>query len=646
MYEGDAPLAERRAQALSLDRSLLAEIMGHEELRELLDPAALVETGARAAVAHRPTEGRAIRTRCTTPCATLGDLTVDEIEGAVTRAGAVRSAGSRELERPAARPVHCASRARQRWIAVEDAARFRDALGAALPVGVPDAFLEPVADPLGDLVARFARTHGPFPARRCCRSVRAWASQSVERSPQRARGRTDESSEGEFRPGASGTEWIDVEVLRRLRRRSLAAYPQRDRACPPGGARALRAWHGTASARPVLGTATAEALLRTIEQLQGAPHPGFGARTTGAAGARLPGYTPALLDQLGAAGEVVWCGAGALGSDDGWIRLALADDAPLLLPGPSSGRAVRWRAAMRDALANGGALFFRQIADAVRVDRRHARLLLVAVGAGVGRVRHERHARAASRAVVGDEAAVAASNARAVADRRCRSRSGPPAGARDDGASSASGRTNRPAGLHALAEQLLERHGIVTRGHRHARAGAGWVRGRLSGAARRWRRPVVAGAATSSRVSAARSSRCPARSTGCAPRRHPRGGECRPSPRRHRPRESVRRGPSVAGARWWTSRPVGKPGAVVVLVGGQPRALRREGRTHPALLHRRPRGPATCRRRTGACRARRDAWQAHGAERADGEDVQDTPFAEALVHAGFRLSSRGLRLRA
>ena len=171
---------------------------------------------------------------------------------------------------------------------------------------MPDAFLEPVADPLGDLVARFARTHGPFSARDVASRLGLGVA-PVERalSELEAQGRV---AEGEFRPGASGMEWIEVEVLRRLRRRSLAALRKEiEPAAPEALARFKLAWQGVGSAGPR--TATAEALLRTIEQLQGVPIPASSLESQ-VLPARLPNYTPALLDQLGAAGEVTWCGAG------------------------------------------------------------------------------------------------------------------------------------------------------------------------------------------------------------------------------------------------------------------------------------------------------------------------------------------------
>src|SRR5262249_45578550 len=170
--------------------------------------------------------------------------------------------------------------------------------------------------------------------------------------------------QGEFRPGASGTEWVDAEVLRRLRRRSLAALRREVEPVPARVlGRFLGAWQGIGQARP--SPADVEALYRAVEQLQGAAVPASALERL-VLPSRLAGYAPHLLDQLTAAGEVVWAGAGAIGSDDGWIALALADRASLLLPDPPPTELSEAALAVRAALAERGALFFRQLADALR----------------------------------------------------------------------------------------------------------------------------------------------------------------------------------------------------------------------------------------------------------------------------------------
>ncbi|MDR1999191.1 MAG: DEAD/DEAH box helicase, partial [Frankiaceae bacterium] len=259
LYEGDAPLAERRAQALSLDSGLLAELLGSAELRELLDPGALADVEREI---QRLDPARAARG----PDAvhdllrTIGDLsTAEAIE---------RGALAEDLEQLASarRILSLRIGGQLRWVAIEDAGRMRDALGAALPVGVPEAFTEPVRDPLGDLVSRYARTHGPFVPAEAGRRLGLGATVvagALERL--RAAGRV---AHGEFRPGGTGLEWCDAGVLRMVRRRSLAALRKEVEPVEPAAlARLAPAWQGLgARTRPP----GAEGVLRAVEQLAGA----------------------------------------------------------------------------------------------------------------------------------------------------------------------------------------------------------------------------------------------------------------------------------------------------------------------------------------------------------------------------------------
>ena len=244
-------------------------------------------------------------------------------------------------------------------MAIEDVARLRDGLGAAPPVGVPQAFLEPVADPVGDLLARYARTHGPFlPATRPAGSGWAWPSWS-------------RPWPGWRRPAgscrASSARRVGPRVARRrgaarLRRRPWPRSAARSSPSPP------RPWPGSSRAQGVgpagPRSADLDALFRVVEQLQGAAVPASALERQVLA-ARLPGYHPGLLDQLCASGEVVWAGAGALGSDDGWVGLYLAEGAPLLLPEPLPVELSPLAAQVRDDLATNGAMFFRQLSDSV-----------------------------------------------------------------------------------------------------------------------------------------------------------------------------------------------------------------------------------------------------------------------------------------
>lgn len=326
MYEGDAPLAERRAAALALDRDLLRDLLGAEELRDLLDIEVLDEVEAEL---QRLTEGR--RARDTDEVhdllRVLGPLSPDEIRlrtDPIVRDHVDGMVETLLAERRAIR-VHVAGA--DRIAAAEDAARLRDALGVAVPVGLPVAFTDPVARPLEELVARDARSHGPFTV--------AEIAARLGTTPERVRGALDALAadgrvvEGEFRPGGVQREWCDAEVLRRIRRRSLARLRQEVE--PVDGdafARFQLDWHGVRE--PSHG---GDALAEAIGVLAGAP---LVASTLerDVLPARVARYRPALLDQWCASGELVWVGAGGIGSSDGRIRLCWADQAPFLLDPP------------------------------------------------------------------------------------------------------------------------------------------------------------------------------------------------------------------------------------------------------------------------------------------------------------------------
>ncbi len=412
MYEGDSPLAERRAQALTLDSVLLAELLGQAELRELLDPEVIAEAEREV---QRLAEGR--KARGLEGIADLlretGPLSADEVMQRCTDPGDV-AGWLVELE-ATRRAIQVRIAGTQRWAASEDAGRLRDALGVPLPVGVPEAFTEPVTDPLGDLIARYARTHGPFtaadPAATSGLGV-AVVTGALQRLA--ADGRV---AEGEFRPGGRGTEWCDAGILRLLRRRSLARLRKEAEPSPPESlARLLPAWqhmavsadgvesaarlashgHGAPGAMPgadliehpapsseqgarrgehMAGSGgwsprlgSALSLLDTLEQLQGALLPASALETL-VLPSRVAGYSPAMLDELTTAGEVVWAGAGSVGGTrpggDGWVTLAPAGTAPLLLPEPADITMTPVHDAVLAALDGGGALFFRMLADRV-----------------------------------------------------------------------------------------------------------------------------------------------------------------------------------------------------------------------------------------------------------------------------------------
>src|SRR5438270_2225944 len=349
LYEGDAPLAERKAQALTLDRELLAELLGAEELRELIQPSALAELEADLQCvderrwARHPDAAHDLLRR-------LGDLTRDELAARCTddfpsallserRAVAVRVAGE------------------ERLIAAEDAGRYRDALGAGLPAGLPDAFLEPVDDPLGSLLGRWARTHPPFltgePAARFGLPV-ALVEDLLAR-------RADSGLllKGEFRPDGTEREWCDPEVLRQLRQRSLAALRKQVEPVEATAlGRFLPSWQGVGSQARGVGR-----LIEVVSQLQGVPIPAS-ALERDVLSARVGDYSPGLLDQLTTAGEVVWVGAGPLGRDDGKVMLFLRRDAGILRPTTPAGERPdsEEHFRLREILGQRGACFFRELA--------------------------------------------------------------------------------------------------------------------------------------------------------------------------------------------------------------------------------------------------------------------------------------------
>ncbi|MFG3056017.1 ATP-dependent helicase [Kitasatospora sp. NPDC048239] len=357
LYEGDSPLAERRAAALSLDSRLLSELLGQAELRELLDPAVLAELEAEL---QRLTPERRIKDAegVADALRLLGPLA----EAELTARGA-EPLWALELE-AARRVIQVRIAGEQRWAAIEDAGRLRDALGTPLPVGVPEAFTEPVKDPLGDLLARHARTHGPFTATEA--AGRFGLGAAVVTGTLHRLTAAGRLVQGEFRPveGHTATvEWCDAEVLRRLRRRSLAALRQEVEAVPPRALAAfLPQWQHLAGHR----LRGPDGLLRVVEQLQGTALPASALEKL-VLPARLADYTPGLLDELMAAGELGWSGAGALPGKDGWISLHLAENAHLLRPEPVPPAVTPVHTALMAALEGGYGLFFRQL-----VDRLHA----------------------------------------------------------------------------------------------------------------------------------------------------------------------------------------------------------------------------------------------------------------------------------
>ena len=469
MYEGDAPLAERRAAALALDRDLLNDLLGSEELRELLDGEVLadIELELQQLVDER---------RATTIdevhdlLRRVGDLTLDEVS-LRCETDASPAIGELVAQRRAIELVVAGER---RYVAAEDAGRFRDALGCALPLGLPQAFTEPVDAPLVELVSRYARTHAPF----ITRDVATRFGITVERIAV-ALAQLEAAHRvvrGEFRPFGTEREWCDNEVLRMVRRRSLAKLRKEvEPVDQQTFARFLAEWHGVSA--PTHG---ADALVETLTVLAGSA---LVASTleTDILPMRVRGYRSTLLDDLCTSGEVVWVGAGSLGGNDGRIRLFFADQLAAFLPAfeqldaPVGGVHDQ----IRTALAERGACFWGQLRSAVRgaTDTELLAALWDLVWAGevtndsltpLRAVLHGARSGKSARALP------AASSARRQAARLVRPRHvrggsggrvGPPAA--QGRWSLVSQLVERPSSateaLHAVAMQLLERHGVLTR---------------------------------------------------------------------------------------------------------------------------------------------------------------------------------------
>ncbi|MGO4209653.1 DEAD/DEAH box helicase [Terriglobus sp. YAF25] len=352
IYDGDAPLAERRAQALSIDQEQLRELMGDADLRELLDAAAIAETEEQLqlrAEGYRARNADGVHDLLLR----LGDLRPSEL---LERVVSPEVALTVDRLKKSRRVLEINIASDKRLIAVEDAARYRDALGIPLPPGLPAAFLEKTQDALTDLVRRYARTHGPFTTAEAARRFALPAPQ-VEATLQRLV-QVGRVVEGGFRPEGSHREWCDVEVLRTIRRKSLAKLrkevePVEQRVL----ARFFTNWQGVVTPRRGL-----DAVLDAVENLQGSPVPASLLENE-ILPARIATYKPADLDTLIAAGEVIWTGVEPLGERDGRVGLYLADKLPLLwTPRPVPELAGK-ELQVVEYLQQRGATFFAQLLE-------------------------------------------------------------------------------------------------------------------------------------------------------------------------------------------------------------------------------------------------------------------------------------------
>ncbi|HEY7439591.1 MAG TPA: DEAD/DEAH box helicase [Acidimicrobiia bacterium] len=447
MYEGDAPLAERRAAALALDRDLLRELLGAEELRELIDEGALTDLELEL---QRLVPDRQARSADALHdvLRDLGDLSDPEL--AARFSGDHRPALTQLVEERRAIAITVAGE--PRTAAAEDAARYRDALGAAIPTGLPAVFTDPVREPFHELIARYARTHGPFTsdevaARFGVGEDRVIPVLTALESAQRV-------VRGEFRPGGSAREWCDVGVLRRLRRRSLAKLRHEIEPVEPAVlGRFLPAWQGIGSGRR-----STDALLDAIAQLQGVPIPAASLDVDVLA-LRVDGYRPDHLDELCNAGEVVWMGAG-----EGRIALAFRDQAALLLPAPSPDPVTGpIHELLRAHLERAGASFWPELLAATGNPTEREVLAALWDLVWSGEVTND--SLAALRASLSKGQRTKRAGVRARPRVGHLTRLGPPAAAGRWSlvrAPVAQG-VEPTARAHALAVQLLERYGVVTR---------------------------------------------------------------------------------------------------------------------------------------------------------------------------------------
>ncbi|MHA3023304.1 ATP-dependent helicase [Mycobacterium sp. BMJ-28] len=453
MYEGDSPLAERRAAALSLDSVLLAELLGRVELRDLLDPEVLASTTRQlqhldADRAARDAEGIADLLRL------LGPLTEEELKA---RCATADIGGWLEGLRTARRVLTATFAGATWWVPIEDIGLLRDGVGVAVPVGIPLTFLESADDPLGELLGRYARTRGPFStddaAARFGLGLRVTAD---------VLGRLAGDGKlvrGEF-SDSGGEQWCDAVVLKILRRRSLAAL--RAAVEPVSTAaygRFLPAWQHVGSTH----NRGVDGLAAVIDQLAGVALPASAVESL-VLPPRVADYQPAMLDELLASGEVIWSGAGQIGTADGWVAFHLADSAPLTLPAPAEIELTDTHRAVLDTLSAGGAYFFRQLAGDGQESAFTAALWeLIWAGSITG------DTFAPVRAVLHGSRRAPAHRQRQRPPKLSRYRIAHPAPRTDP---KVSGRwsalpvpeTDSTVRTHFQAELLLSRHGVLTRG--------------------------------------------------------------------------------------------------------------------------------------------------------------------------------------
>ncbi|WP_338857248.1 ATP-dependent helicase [Gordonia hongkongensis] len=358
MYADDAPLAERRAAALSLDTSLLAQLLGRVDLRELLDPAVIADVIARLQRLSPERQARDAED-IVDLLRWLGPLTTEEV-AARYRGDEPAADLLTELHR-VGQIISVNHNARALWAAIDDTARLRDALGVPAPLGIPAAYLEEVPDPVGDLIGRYARTHGPFTVPEA--SAALGIATGVVRDTLNRLASERRVVEGDFLPDA-GTgprdgQWCHADVLGQIRRGSLAA--SRAEVAPVGTdvlTRFLLDWQHASSGTQLRGV---DGVATVIDQLAGFPLPASAWESL-VLPARVSDYAAPMLDELLSAGEVIWSGHGRIGNSDGWVALHPADVAVLTLPDADEIDTTPVHDGVTAALEPGGALRFPQIA--------------------------------------------------------------------------------------------------------------------------------------------------------------------------------------------------------------------------------------------------------------------------------------------
>ncbi|GAA2885918.1 ATP-dependent helicase [Microbacterium esteraromaticum] len=666
MYEGDSPLAERRAAALSVDPALLGELLGTVEMRELLDPDVIAQFEREAqrldpqrrvrgveGVADLlrmlgPLDAEEVALRLETAATAAPDTAESEVPSATPEAAAAFLAELVTARR--AIPVTIAGRSRV--AVIEDAGRLRDALGVALPTGIPVAFLEPVADPLGDLVSRHARTHGPFTTDDV--AGRFGIGAAVARHTLQRLESAGRLTSGFFLPASSGgatasdgsKEWCDVEVMRRLRMRSLAAIRGSvEPVSPQAYARFLPDWQHLT--RPTEGV---DGVLSVIEQFAGVPIPASAWESLVLPG-RVRDYSPALLDELTASGEVVWAGHGSLPGRDGWISLHPADLAPYTLPVPEEPPASgSLEEKVHDALRLSGASFAGPLKMMTGAENQQSVVEALWSLAWQGHITNDTFAPVRALIAGGSQAHKTARRAPRTRTYRGISLARPAA---QPSAAGAGGRwavlpdTDPDAARRATvtAGLLLDRYGVVTRGAVQAEGvpgGFAQVYRVLAGfeEAGHCRRGYVIEKLGAAQFAASTT----------VDRLRTFAGLSDPPPRKAVTLAATDPANPYGAALAWprletvSHRPGRKAGGLVVLVDGElVLYLERGGRTvlafddDPEVLK------AAAADLAATARARR--LETLTVEKINGEGVYGTPFAFALQEAGFVATPRGYALR-